>query len=132
MVGDPTSTTSPSGEQLINALHALRKEHPTLGIVKCHAVLLRDHPDWTVSEKRFRKVLQQQGLNSLRAAHVREDKSIVDSDNKVYPRSRIIEHLDVKQWTKKVEVMWFGEKKGKGLVAKERIERGATVWKEGV
>ena len=129
MVGSPIS---PSDEHLIGALRALRTEHPTLGIVKLHAVLLRDHPEWMISEKRFRKVLQQQGLNSLRHAHVQEGLSIGDIEGKVYPTSRIIERLDVEQWTKKVEVMWFGKKKGKGLVAKERIEKGATVWKEGM
>ena len=36
----------------------------------------------------------------------------------------------MKKWTSKVEVRYFDKIKGKGLVAKEKIEEGQVVWKE--
>lgn len=117
-----TNGVSPPEDELKDALTALRTEHPTLGIPKLHAALLGAHPGWTVSEKRTRKVLQSAGL-------------VISSGGDAtagfkYPSSKLVEGLDVPKWTRKVEVRFFDKKKGKGLVATERIAEGETIWKE--
>jgi len=117
----------PSETELKAALVTLRASNPTLGIKKVHALLLSNHPSWTISEKRTRKLLQSEGLMILppgrsTGAHL--------GNSKVYPSSRVIEALDVGKWTKKVEVRYFDKMKGKGLVAKDKILKGEMVWKE--
>jgi hypothetical protein len=118
----------PAEEELKTALVALRSQNPALGIPKTHALLLSTHPGWSVSEKRIRKVLKEvAGSNG--AADVTKNGDAA-ANGIVYPSSRVIEKLDVGKWTKKVEVRFFDRVKGKGLVAKERIEEEEEIWKE--
>ncbi|KAF8999845.1 hypothetical protein BDQ17DRAFT_1360508 [Cyathus striatus] len=111
---------SPPDDVVKSALVSLKAENPTLGISKIHALLLSTHPDWTVSEKRTRKILQSEGL--------------VVSPNpqgiSIYPSSRIVRSLDLRRWTPKAEVKYFDKRKGKGLVATVDIEEGEAIWKE--
>ena len=118
---DPTSGISPSEDDLKHALLALKTANPTLGIPKVHTLLLAAHPEWTVSEKRTRKVLQSAGLVQTGSGA---------APGHVYPSSKLIDGLDVGKWSTKVEVKYFGKAKGKGLVAKEAIAEGETIWKE--
>lgn len=113
---------SPSEDELTRAIVELKKDNPELGISKIHALLTSKHPEWTVSEKRTRKILQTQGL-------------IVPAPGQapgvpVYPSSRVVPGLNVSKWTRNVEVKWFDKKKGKGLVATQDIKEGEVVWKE--
>ncbi|KZS95674.1 SET domain-containing protein [Sistotremastrum niveocremeum HHB9708] len=119
---------SPSDEELIPAIKDLRGANPTLGITKFQALLLETHKEWTVSEKRIRKILQQLGLGPQNGSDAASSKS--KSNGKQYPSSKLNEALDVKQWTSKVEVKHFGKLKGKGLVASEDIAEDETIWKE--
>ncbi|KAI0673183.1 SET domain-containing protein [Trametes maxima] len=112
---------SPAEEDLKSALLALKSTNPTLGISKIHALLLSSHPEWTVSEKRTRKVLQSVGL---------VQNANAGAPGLFYPSSRVIEGLDVAKWTPKAEVRYFGKVKGKGLVATAPIAEGETIWKE--
>ncbi|EPQ55921.1 SET domain-containing protein [Gloeophyllum trabeum ATCC 11539] len=112
------TSTIPTEDELRQSLVALKSENPSLGIPKLHALLVVAHPDWTVSEKRTRKILQSAGLTNAPAS------------KRQYPSSQIIKDLDIAKWTAKVEVKDFGRQKGKGLVAKERIEEVEVVWKE--
>ncbi|PIL25810.1 transcription factor [Ganoderma sinense ZZ0214-1] len=116
----PTSSISPSEDDLKHALLALKTENPALGIPKIHALLLAARPEWTVSEKRTRKVLQSEGLVQTSGAGSAHN----------YPTSKVIDSLDIGKWTAKVEVKYFGKAKGKGLVAKEAIAEGEVLWKE--
>ncbi|TBU59985.1 SET domain-containing protein [Dichomitus squalens] len=114
---------SPSEDDLKGALVALKTANPTLGVPKIHARLVAEHPEWIVSEKRTRKVLQNQGLvQTLSASGA--------ASGQVHPTSKLIEGLDVTKWTTKAEVKYFGKAKGKGLVAKEAIAEGEVIWKE--
>lgn len=113
---------TPAEDVLTQALIALKSEEPQLGISKVHALLLKNNPDWIVSEKRTRKILQNQGL-------------IVGpppgpTDLPVYPSSRVIDSLEISQWTSKVSVKYFDRKKGKGLVATAPIEEDEVIWRE--
>ena len=120
-----TATISPSEDDLKNALLALKAENPSLGVPKTHALLLTAHPEWTVSEKRTRKILQNEGL--VQNAGTAGTGTVT---GQIYPSSRVIDDLDVAKWTTKVEVRYFSKAKGKGLVAKEKIAEGETIWKE--
>ncbi|KAF8900453.1 SET domain-containing protein [Gymnopilus junonius] len=116
---------SPPEEELTQAVIDLKSSNPQLGISKVHALLLRSYPDWVVSEKRTRKVLQSQGLI------VSPTPSFFGiPEPAVYPSSSVIHSLDVHQWSAKIDVKYFNKKKGKGLVAISDIEEGETVWRE--
>jgi hypothetical protein len=121
----------PSNEELRAELLILKSENPTLGIVKTHARLLSTHPGWSVSEKRVRKIIKELGNDaSPPNGDGGEEETDPTHTHMVYPTSRVIEKLDVGKWTNKVQVRYFSRKKGKGLVAKERIETGEVIWKE--
>ena len=51
-------------------------------------------------------------------------------ESRIFPSSRVIDNLDISQWTPKVKVKYFNKKKGKGLVAEKNIEEGEPIWKE--
>lgn len=125
-------SASPSEDDLKAALHALRKAFPSLGAAKLHAQLLAQHPEWTVSEKRTRKILQQEGLvlSPISAQNQGPAPPGLNGADDNYPRSQLVEGLDIRKWTTKAEVRHFGRKKGKGLVASEDIAEGEVVWKE--
>jgi len=120
---------TPAEPELAFALTQLKAQFPQLGIAKVHARLLETHPDWLVSEKRTRRILQQEGLTLTSAPAV---PGVDGAETEViqHPRSKLIENLDVRQWTPKVRVKYFNKKKGKGLVANADIEEGETIWKE--
>ncbi|PCH43168.1 SET domain-containing protein [Wolfiporia cocos MD-104 SS10] len=122
---------SPTDDELKQILVALRAENPTLGVPKLHALLATRQPDWTVSEKRTRKILQSAGLvltpSSAQTVGAGQDGA---ERREIHPSSHVIEGLDVAKWTKKVEVKYFNKRKGKGLVATEKISEGETIWKE--
>ncbi|KZT68013.1 SET domain-containing protein, partial [Daedalea quercina L-15889] len=126
------SSIPPTEDDLKAALHALRAAFPSLGAGKLHAQLLAQHPHWSVSEKRTRKILQQEGLvlSSVTAQNQGPNQSGLNGASDNFPSSRLVEGLDVKKWTSKVDVRYFGRKKGKGLVACEDIAEGEVVWKE--
>ena len=121
-----TSAQTPSEIELKNVLTALRNDNPTLGVPKLHALLLATRPTWAVSEKRARKILQNEGLvlNSNPSAKRNTPKG--DS----YPKSKLIENLDVSKFADKAEVHYFNAHKGKGLLAKQKLNDGEVVWKE--
>ncbi|KAJ7222249.1 hypothetical protein GGX14DRAFT_428287 [Mycena pura] len=107
--------SSPSDDELQNALVQLRAAHPTLGIPKLHARLRADF-DWAVSEKRMRKVLA-----TLAPPKLAEPP---------HPSSQVVEGLDIGVWTSRVDVRMFDKKKGKGLIATHTIKSGETIWVE--
>jgi hypothetical protein len=108
--------SSPSDEELQDALTQLKAAHPTLGIPKLHARLRTDYPAWTVSEKRMRKVL----------ATLAPSKDAAPP----HPSSELVKGLDISQWTPRVDVRLFDKNKGKGLVATQKIKAGETIWVE--
>jgi hypothetical protein len=103
----------------------LRAQNSTLGIPKLHALLQAGHPDWSVSERRTRKVLQAEGL--VLGPPKKQPNTASDT---LVPVSKLIDGLDVSKWSKTVEVKYFNRRKGKGLVATQKIVQGEAVWKE--
>ncbi|KAF8192761.1 hypothetical protein K438DRAFT_1906839 [Mycena galopus ATCC 62051] len=108
--------SSPSDDELQDALIQLKSAHPALGIPKLHARLRADFPAWAVSEKRMRKIL----------AAIAPPKETAPP----HPSSQLVEGLDISQWTARVDVRVFDKKKGKGLVATQKIAAGETIWVE--
>ncbi|KIM23922.1 hypothetical protein M408DRAFT_76772 [Serendipita vermifera MAFF 305830] len=125
-------TISPSEEDLTTQLKLLRDSHPTTGVAKLLALLKDEKPEWTVSEKRAKKVLQQAGL--MISATLEGKKSAkagaTGAKPRKYPVSSMDSKVDAKKWTEKVSIRHFDAVKGKGLVATEHIEEGETIWKE--
>ena len=115
---------SPQEDALTKALVDVKITNPRLGISKVHGEVLKNHPEWLVSEKRTRKILQNHGLI------VASTPSANDAEQPICPSSRVIEGLDLFQWTSKVEVKYFDKKKGKGLVAIEDINEKDVIWRE--
>jgi hypothetical protein len=143
------STISLAVEDLKAAIASLKKDHPTLGIAKLHALLLSENSSWAVSEKLLRRILknsnpdgplaQHQGLECTTTGTPRgpgpsSTPSTTGSKaaHVVYPSSTLVEGLGVStgKWTTTIEDKYFDRKKGKGLVAKVPISEGQTVWKE--
>ncbi|TFK72380.1 SET domain-containing protein [Pluteus cervinus] len=117
-------TFTPSDDELTTTLKELKSKNPTLGISKIHALLIAAHSEWTVSEKRTRKILQSVGLV------ISNNSSSGANEPAVYPSSKLIPNLDIRKWSTKVEVKYFNKIKGKGLVAVEEIKEGEVIWKE--
>lgn len=123
-------------DELRAALITLKREKPTLGVAKIHTLLLDTNPTWSVSEKRVRRLLQEEGLlNNTGTANASEKANDEKEQNggqntRVYPSSSLNKTLDVNKWSKKIEVRYFDAIKGKGLVAKEAISQGEVIWKE--
>lgn len=110
--------------ELRTALIGLKKEKPTLGVVKIHTLLLEAHPTWAVSEKRVRKILQSEALVAT------EKDNGTGPPIPTYPVSHLNKSLDVTKWSRKVKVHYFNTIKGKGLVATDKISEGEELWKE--
>lgn len=128
---------SPSESDLKQAVISLKSSHPTLGIAKIHTLLLDTHPEWIglVSEKRTKRTLQSEGLTLASSSSVTDPSSSKSQSQaskvpNIFPSSKIIPNLDVSKYCTKIEVRHFSKKKGKGLVAKEKILAGEHLWKE--
>ncbi|KAF9512819.1 hypothetical protein BS47DRAFT_1344910 [Hydnum rufescens UP504] len=122
---------SPSEDDLTNAARSLRISYPTLGAPRLLSLLLEANSNWTVSEKRLRKVLQKAGLsassNTITPSVSNNDG---DASSHEYPTSRMVEHLTPSKWTNSVKVADFGREKGKGLVATKLVAEGERIWVE--
>lgn len=122
---------SPSDDELGPALRSLRQSYPALGAPKLLTLLLADHQSWAISEKRLRKALQKEGLSLTTSSNLSAGKTLEEGGQEAeYPTSNVVHSLDLSTWSKKIRVKDFGPKKGKGLVAIERIEEGETLWVE--
>ncbi|WVQ94251.1 hypothetical protein IAU59_001330 [Kwoniella sp. CBS 9459] len=135
MSEQPTkSSTSPSDEDLQNAATVLRQSHPSLGIVKLLAQLKVDHPEWQVSEKRFRKFLlatsSSSGGDHNESASQAGPSQNSDGEKILIAQTGFDRSLDVAALAPKVKTKMFSGGKGKGLIAKEKLLGGEMIWQE--
>lgn len=118
-INPPKTTTMagvvPTDDELTAAVRSLKASSPELGVPKLLAALLASQTTWSVSEKRLRKVIQR--LKS-------------EAGTNEYPISSLNPALDVSKFTDKVQPVFFGPEKGKGLVAAQDIEAGQVLWRE--
>ncbi|KAI0032124.1 hypothetical protein K488DRAFT_50580 [Vararia minispora EC-137] len=119
-----SNTVTPSDEELRATAISLKGDNPSFGVARLRALLLQENSSWTVSEGRLKKILQSEGLIN----NQQQQSSIQSAE--IYPSSRLVEDLDIERWSSLVEVKYFDKRKGKGLVAKEKIASGETIWKE--
>ncbi|ODN98455.1 protein lysine methyltransferase SET5 [Cryptococcus wingfieldii CBS 7118] len=127
----PTDTISPPDEELIITTKELRAAHPDKSILKLLAQLKLDRPEWSVSEKRFRKAHSATsdgegstpGASQSAGTGGKGEKPLI-ADTGLDPS------VDVASLAPKVEVKMFKGGKGKGLVAKDGLEMGEMLWQE--
>lgn len=115
--------SSPEEGELAAAVTTVRAAHPDLGILKLWAALKEAHPEWTVSEKRFRKALAAQGGSGASPAAAVADDELV-------AHTGLDSTLDIAAVAPKVKAKVFGGTKGKGLVARSKLEAGEFLWHE--
>lgn len=111
-------TTAPPADELVKLVKELRAEHPSLGAPKLLVILRQKNPEWCLSEKRLRKLLQQENLVATAVPAV------------VHPLSNIDEGVDASTWTPQVAIKQFDKVKGKGLISKHKLTAGEILWKE--
>ncbi|EUC63033.1 Set5 protein [Rhizoctonia solani AG-3 Rhs1AP] len=105
----------PTDDELTGAIRSLRASNTGLGVPKLLAALLSSQPEWSVSEKRLRKVIQR--LKS-------------EEGTNFHPTSSLNSALDVSKYSSKLKPALFGPEKGKGLVATQDIDAGEVLWRE--
>ncbi|KAK8844659.1 hypothetical protein IAR55_006506 [Kwoniella newhampshirensis] len=124
----------PAEDALNPAVSDLKTAHPSLGITKLFAQLKIDHPDWTVSEKRFRKALQSVAgsttVSNGTPASSNGDASSSTLESVLIADTGMDPSIDIASIAPKVKVKMFSGGKGKGLVAKERLQQGEVLWQE--
>jgi hypothetical protein len=86
---------SPSDEQLSPVIQSLRESNPALGLSKFHSLLLSQNLEWSVSEKRIKKVLIELGLWSTNS----NNGSTNGSNLRAYPKSSLNQNLKIENWT---------------------------------
>ena len=130
MSGETQVQTVPSDDELSPLVTSLKASHPDLGIAKLLAQLKLDHPTFSVSEKRLRKVLTQaQSPNPQANGQVSDSQISKDGSKDLIADTGLDSTID---WSiaPKVKVKMFKEGKGKGLVAREKILEGEALWSE--
>lgn len=85
----------------------------SLGAGKVLQRLRQERPEWSISEKRLRKLLNPS-----------------PTEAGLVPKTGIDPSLNVNDLAPKVTVRIFEHGKGKGLVCKEAILKGEVVWQE--
>lgn len=136
----PTMPSSPAEDELVGAIKTVRDAHPEHGIAKLWAQLKVDNPEWTVSEKRFRKALATaggtaSGAGATAPAEKKSGKGKAKGKGKadgaeLVARTGLDSTLDIDNIAPKVKAKMFGGTRGKGLVAKSTIEAGEVLWQE--
>lgn len=87
-----TDKIQPSPEDLLACIIAIKQQHADYGIKKVHAEVLLCNPNWTLSENRVKKFMQDNGLSasvsSASSAHVphaeeclRRDRAAILADS---------------------------------------------------
>ncbi|WRT63316.1 uncharacterized protein IL334_000221 [Kwoniella shivajii] len=136
-------SVAPSDEELNSAAIILRSAHPSLGIGKLLAQLKLDNPEWSISEKRFKRFLPRpsssssekgQGDGEVNGGGSGSGSSNVtevnQKDGGLIAQTGIDTFLDIKQIAPKVKVKMFKDGKGKGLVVREKLQMGEMIWQE--
>jgi hypothetical protein len=113
-------STVPTDDELLPAYRRIKERDPSLGLAKVLAQLKLANPEWAVSEKRLRKVVAGVQVDHSSAA----DEAGLVADTGLDPT------IDIANIAPKVKARLFGGEKGKGLVAREKIQQGEVVWQE--
>ncbi|WVW81379.1 hypothetical protein I302_103371 [Kwoniella bestiolae CBS 10118] len=124
---------TPTDDELKSAAQILRQTHPSLGISKLFAQLKTDHPEWVVSEKRFKKFVTPSTTTTSTSTDGNGSGADGDKggDDGLIAKTGLDPSLDIGSIAPKIKVKMFNvQGKGKGLVAKEKLQVGELVWQE--
>lgn len=116
------SSYPPTDNDLKQAASDLRAQNPLLGLAKLLALLKERHPEWAVSEKRFRKFAQSK-------TGADDDVQKVGSED-LPAETGLDGAIDISRVAPKVEARLLGKAKGKGLVARGGLLQGEVIWQE--
>ncbi|WWC67212.1 uncharacterized protein I206_101119 [Kwoniella pini CBS 10737] len=120
------SGITPTEEELKNKASSLRELNPTLGINKLLLQLKLDEPNWIVSEKRFKKYITP-SINTT-STNLNDDNNEIDE---LIAKTGIDNSIEISKIAPKVKVKMFNlNGKGKGLIAKEKLQKGELLWHE--
>ncbi|KAI7865947.1 hypothetical protein BDF14DRAFT_1819467 [Spinellus fusiger] len=111
---------------LISAIQQLKLEFPTYGIKKVTVTLNERMPEWTVSEKRVKKIMQAQGLTQSEPVI---KKSGVEDDPSV-PVSYIDPTLDFTSISSNITAKMVDPVTGKGLFTTRDIAKDEVIFQE--
>lgn len=106
---------TPIDSEVTDLITQVQASQPDWGALKILAALRIQHPDWAISEKRFRKI-QKIAANP-------DGSSLI-------ARTGVDASIDVHIIAPKLDVKLFDKGKGKGLVAREKIMQGEVIWQE--
>ena len=107
----------PPDEVLKEVPQKLCAKNPTLGTAKLHSQSLIEHPGWSVSEKRVKKLLASEVLLvTLRPPKnkLKNGTAAKDGGTKLFPMSKVIESLDVARWARKLRLSTCIKRKRSG------------------
>ncbi|CAI5760043.1 unnamed protein product [Candida verbasci] len=109
----------PHERQVVDCVISIWKEDPStenFSVPKLHKLVKNKHPNWSVNEKRVKKLLKQFGLlnNQEQFTYAKDIKSQLTPDL---------------QLPSKVQIQ-MTSKRGKGLYAKKDILKGEVIWQE--
>lgn len=130
MSDPPAYPISPSDDDLSAAIGELRTAFPSLDIVKLLNELKYRHPEWTVSEKRLRKLLHALNPPASIITQDVQDVSQPPQEADLVAETGLDPSIDVGNIAPKIKARLFGGEKGKGLVAREKLQRGEMLWQE--
>lgn len=102
------SSYTPIDEEIASCVAKVQLDQPGIGALKILAVIKQDNPDWSLSEKRLKKVLHRSSESALIA------------------RTGLDPTLNVDEIAPKVKVQLFA--KGKGKVSQSDSSAKSRDW----
>ena len=138
---------SPGEGDVAEAAKATLAANESLGIGKLCAQILKENPEWTLSEKRLKTILKQAGLkwgdassseaqaepttngngNSSSSKKKKKSGGAAKKGDSTIPSSRLDKDVPMPSG---VRAVYFDEVKGKGLVADREFKEGETLFTE--
>lgn len=138
---------SPGEGDVAEAAKAALAANESLGIGKLCAQILKENPEWTLSEKRLKTILKQAGLkwgdassseaqaelaangngNSSSSKKKKKSGGAAKKGDSAIPSSRLDKDVPMPSG---VRAVYFDEVKGKGLVADREFKEGETLFTE--
>jgi hypothetical protein len=120
--------SSPSDEALLPVVIHLRDSNASFGAIKLLHELRIQHPEWVISEKRIRKILQS--LTTTTSSRNGEEGDAVANEMGLIADTGVDASINIASIAPKIKVRMFGGEKGKGLVVKEKVQQGEVLWQE--
>lgn len=122
--------TVPSEEELVLAIQNIKLSTPEAGIKTVTNQILKNEPQWQVSEKRVKKYMQASGLTQSGHTAGKEPVKSGLADDPSVPVSFIDPKLDFNSVSDAVVARMVDQVTGKGLFAKRDIKKDEILFTE--